>query len=272
MNQHLIKILVISGLISGAAVGAQQSTPKFEVASIKRQAPGPIAFAEIPRAIPQNRPGGVFNPAHITLKSLILFAYDLMSYQLIGGPDWLAVDQFEVDARAGGDVSNEQLKSMVRTLLDERFQLRVHNEQRTMAFQALVHARPDKLLGPNLIRMNECNGATARKLQQEDPVKYPFPNGPIKAGCSPNGLRVLVALLAPQLREIVVDATGLTGHFYFTIKFRGPTEQSAPGEAGDPSVPSLPVALSQQLGLKLESRRGPVNVLVIDSVQLPTAN
>jgi uncharacterized protein (TIGR03435 family) len=271
MNQRLVVIAVFLALTSGEVL-AEQTTPRFEVASIKPQAPGPIAFSEIPRAIPQNRPGGVFNPIHITLKTLILFAYDLMSYQLIGGPDWVVTDQFEVDARAGGDVSNEQLKLMVRTLLSERFQLTMHKEQRTMAFQALVHARPDKTLGPGLIKMNECNGATARRLQQEDPVRYPFPSGPTKAGCSQNGLRVLVDLLAPRLREIVMDATGLTGDFYFTIRFREPTEQPLASEAGDPSIPSLPVALSQQLGLKLESRRGPVDVLVIDSVQLPSAN
>ena len=160
----------------------------------------------------------------------------------------------------------KQLKLMVRTLLSERFQLRMHKEQRTLAFQALIHARPDKMLGPDLIRMDECNAATARRLQQEDPVKYPFPSGPTKAGCSQNGLRMLVPLLAPRLREIVVDATGLTGDFYFTIKFRESTEQSLANEAGDPSIPCLPVALSQQLGLKLESRRGPVDVRVIDSV------
>src|SRR5688500_11728978 len=122
----------IAAVLLGWTVVAAQSKLTFEVASIRPQ-PAPHSAASAGTAGPRVRPGGTFSSSHITVESLLTFAYDLRwPYQVIGGPDWIRQDMFQMDARAGREVSRDQIKLMVDSLLQDRFKLVFHREQREM--------------------------------------------------------------------------------------------------------------------------------------------
>jgi uncharacterized protein (TIGR03435 family) len=190
---------------------------------------------------------------------------------IVGGPDWTRQDRFEVNAKASTDAPADQITLMVRSLLRDRFRLVTHMEPREMQVLALVRARPDGPLGPNLIRIDECTAAAMRELRQKFPEKYPAVGGGAMSVCSSKGLGDLAVLLTIGQSTPVIDATGLTDNFYFTIR----SQYSAAGALrgltnNDPNLPALSTALQEQLGLTLESRRAKVEVLVIDSVERPT--
>jgi uncharacterized protein (TIGR03435 family) len=146
----IVGALLIAGVagvhVSGHAAQGPASEARFEVASVKmregqsRPSPPPSAMSLLGR-------GGVFH-ADFTVASLVQFAYDLRDFQVLGGPDWIRQDGFEINARAGFDPTPEQVRLMVRSLLKERFRLTTHSERRDMRFLALVLARDDRRLGP----------------------------------------------------------------------------------------------------------------------------
>jgi uncharacterized protein (TIGR03435 family) len=162
---------------------------------------------------------------------------------------------------------------MVRSLLEDRFKLVTRVEQREMRFLALVRARPNGALGPGLIRIDECSPAIVNELRRKFPEKYPMPIGGTISACSSKGLGDLALLLSLGQDTPVIDLTGLTDSFYFTLhsQFAG-LARLVGRERTDPNLPALSTALDEQLGVKLESRRGPVEVRVIDSVQEPDEN
>jgi uncharacterized protein (TIGR03435 family) len=201
-----------------------------------------------------------------------MFAHDLREYRIVGGPDWIWRDTFQIDARAGSDASADQVKLMVQALLEDRFKLAAHRERRQTRFQALVRARPNTPLGPSLLKMDDCSAAVVRDLRKTNPVRYPTPVGGIRSGCF--RLSDFADLLAVDLGTPVIDETGLTGVYYYTLRAQLPDVRGfallGARVGPDSDFPPLQTALEQQLGLKLESRRGPMEVLVIDSVQQPT--
>jgi uncharacterized protein (TIGR03435 family) len=259
----------IAAVVLGASGAAQQPTPRFEVASIKRvESPRP-SLAPIPRALP----GGQFRADMATVDSLLWFAYGVRQDLVVGGPDWARRDRFEISARAETEVPADQIKLMVRSLLEDRFRLAVHVEPREMRYQALVRARPDGSPGPGLERLDECSPAVVIELRRKFPEKYPMPTAGAISACSSKGLGDLATLLTMGLGTPVIDASGLTDSYYFTIRSQFSPAAALTGRTfDDPNLPALSTALDEQLGLKLESRRGPVDVLVIDSVQEPTEN
>ena len=253
------------------AVAAQAQKPAFEVASVKPQRELPAPFS--PDLMPRVKPGGVFSPTYATVEDLLAFAYDLKPYRISGGPDWIRHDRFAINARAGGDVSADGMKLMVQSLLEDRFNLRTHVERRDMRFGALVLARPDGRPGPSLLPIDECSPAVVNELRRKFPEKYPGPVSGGVAGSSSPGVTQLADMLTIGLGTPVVDATGLTGCFYYSFRSQFSLARALLGARGpreDPSLPALSTALEDELGLKLESRRGPMDVLVIDSVQQPT--
>jgi uncharacterized protein (TIGR03435 family) len=256
--------------LCGQSVAAQR--PRFEVASVK-PAGEPLSIMGIANSMPQARPGGRFNSTHATVEHLLMFAHDLRPYRIVGGPDWLRKDLFQINAIAGSDAPADQIKLMVRSLLEERFNLVTHVEPREMRFQALVRTRPDGPLGPSLFSIDECTPVIVNELRRKFPERYPTPGNGMTGGCTRSGVDLLADLLTIGLDTPVTDATGLKGSFYYTIRsqFRGLPPGLRVPEA-DPDLPALSTALEEQLGLKLESRRGPIDVLVIDSVQQPTEN
>jgi len=265
-----IAVLVVSALL-GASIAAQEPKPRFEVASIKRNESRRMSDSPVPRV----QPGGRFRAGNASVEQLLWYAYDWKSYRIVGGADWVRQDQFDVSAIAATEAPVAQIKLMVQSLLEDRFKLVMHVEQREMRYLALVRTRPDGPLGRGLVRIDECTPAIVNELRQKFPEKYPGPGQGMASGCSAKGLDTLADYVTIGQDIPVVDATGLEGSFYYFFRAQPviPAElRSRVRPGADVNLPDLSTALAEQLDLKLESRRGPVDMLVIDSVQPPTEN
>jgi uncharacterized protein (TIGR03435 family) len=256
----------------------------FEVASIK---PNPAGFAGPTQT--QLHPGGRFVATNIPVVLLIGQAFQVQGYRLVGGPHWLATDGFDIDAKADGELfpkgGQRPLEGPLRALLADRFKLVVHSETRPWPIYALVVARSDGRLGPNLTRSSrtDCDAVQAA-AQGRGGGPLPPPAGgqaPPCGGMTGNGRFAvdsrtpaeLAGMLSATLNARVVDRTGLTGLFNAHLTWtpdRMPQQPDPDRPAIDPNGPSIFTAVQEQLGLKLESTTGPVEVLVIDRVERPT--
>jgi uncharacterized protein (TIGR03435 family) len=247
---------------------AARQSPAFEVVSIK-----PNVSASFPVG-PAARPGGVFVSNNVSLASIIRFAYNLPDYRLAGGPQWMRSEQFDVDARAARDASSEELRQMVQTLLRDRFRLIVRWERRDMPMYALLLERSDKRLGPGLRPASaDCvlPGGRIRSALEERKTA----NGGVSSRRTCASMSALVSTLSNALQGPVDDRTALAGLWDYELSFTGqPWRNVDPAVAArDPNdAPALFTAVQEQLGLKLESSRGPVEVLVIDSAERPAPN
>jgi uncharacterized protein (TIGR03435 family) len=258
------------------------SLPSFEAASIKENK-GPMT------GLSDSSGPGRFSRRYITLAQLLIYAYEVAEFQIEGGPDWVRTRHFDVQATAEGTPSADQTRLMVQRLLAERFNLMTHVETRDMPRYALVMARSDKGLGPKLQRSAfDCPAI----VKARGPGYRP-PAGPPQPGEAPRcGLRFLMGggsmtimvegqpmtafakTLQAHAGRVVIDKTGLTGTYDIELETEIQSVPGVPDDAfGKPREGlSLSTALPEQLGLKLESERGPVEVLVIDRVEPPTPN
>lgn len=216
---------------------------------------------------------------NVTLRGVIAAAYGIESYQLMGGPPWADSDRFDIVATAGTNAPLEETNLMLRALLAERFKLMVHDEEREMPIYALVRSRADGQLGPAMKRSTADCGPTGRG-------RGPGPTAGCSAWLGPGSMALagqpiaqLVRALGMFFEQPVVDQTGLEGNYDVNLSYspEGGRGLAAPPPGTplpppDPDKPSLFAALQEQLGLKLESRRGPVRVVVIDSASPPTEN
>ncbi len=253
-------VLVICSLT--ATLGAQQPSPAFEVASVKPSAPAAVGAVFSGSGL-NVRPGGAFSATNYTVAQLMTFAYNLFAEQIVGGPDWIRAERFTVTARAATDVPRDQIRRMVQTLLADRFRLRVRSDTREMPVLELLLVRSDGSVGPNL-----HNCANEKDKGGISTPEKPFvapPGGAVAAGDCSN-LASLVGLASARMAAIVVNRTGLAGDWRYNIYF----DPQLSVEASSSNLPSFVGALREQLGLKLERTRGPVSVLVIESVERPT--
>jgi uncharacterized protein (TIGR03435 family) len=250
----------------------------FDVASVRPNTSGPGS------PFVRRLPGGGLEVGNVLLRDLIMYAYGVQRFRLFGGPDWIASERFDISARAGGDVSATPIAGiapetlMLRALLAERFKLAVHRETRELPIFELVLARGDGQLGPQLRRSAaDCNAKAANAADGSRPPDAP--GGRPQCG-SRGGPGTMIAggmpvsafpdFLAGFVQRTVVDRTGLTGLWDVDLTF---APDVVPGAASqDTSRPSLFTALQEQLGLRLEPATGPVEVLVIDRVERPTAD
>jgi uncharacterized protein (TIGR03435 family) len=259
MIRRAVVLAFVCAVVGVSAHGPDQERPTFEVASVKpRTLPGTTLSA------PQGaRPGGAFGMVNSTVERLVTYAYDLPDYQVIGGPAWVRTDRFDIAARAGREASVPDIRRMLQSLLEDRFKLRTHTEQREMTLYKLVMARGDGRLGPNIKESDdEC-----KRLVQRPPN---VPAGAVTVtGCST--IAHLARSSAQTMAAPVTDATGLVGPFEYAFYYSSGGEGLRAGTSISPDVsaPAFPSALQEQLGLKLEAARGPVEVLVIDSVERP---
>jgi uncharacterized protein (TIGR03435 family) len=270
----MLRAALTIAFVGGVAVGVtaqatqQQAAPAFEVASVKPAESLRLSVAPVPRA----QPGGRFRADSAPLSSLLWFAYGVRHDLIVGGPEWVRQDLFQISAKAQDDASAAEIGLMVQSLLRDRFRLVAHKELREMPVQALVRTQPDGPLGQGLLPMSECSPAIVNELRRKLPEKYPTPMGGMISGCSSVGLDSLATLLSLEGTP-VIDATGLTGSFYYTLRSQfSPVPEALLGRPNthDPNLPALSTALEEQLGLRLQSRRAPIEVLVIDSVERPT--
>jgi uncharacterized protein (TIGR03435 family) len=236
---------------------APADRPAFEVASIKVDNSGSRNSGT------STRDGGLFIGTNVSVKQLITQSYRLQDFQVIGGPDWINTAAFDIQARAAeGAVPKETgprdyskpdtMALMVQSLLEERFQLKVRHETREMPVYILsVGKDGSKLKAP---------------AGQTGSMRANSSNGKMSVVGSGAPVTALATFIGQQLRRAVVDKTNLTDLFDFELNW---ISSNAPADEVGPSVFT---ALQEQLGLKLESSKAPVEVLVIESVEKPSEN
>jgi uncharacterized protein (TIGR03435 family) len=275
LSEVLVRRIVLSAVIvalGSTGLIAQQSRLTFEVASVKPQKAPPLV-PELAGRLLRVLPGGILNVSSITVESLIEFAYNLRNYQIVGGPDWIRRDGFEVNARAPmPDATTDEARLMVRALLEDRFGLTARMDERDMRHHALVLSRSPDQLGPYLrhFAKEDCTPEVAKSARAA--FSRQTPQGARVEGATCGEMWLLERIASRESDLPVIDATGLTGRVVFDLHYRSSGVATGPASASDPSLALFADAIEEQLGLKLEQRRGPVTVLVIESVQQPTEN
>ena len=211
---------------------------QFEVASIK------------PSDAPDGSSSGItttpgrISAHNVTLRRCVRGAWDLEDAQIFGGPKWFDEDRYNIDAKAAGSAGDHDLMIMLQALLAERFKLVVHREQRTFSGYALVVGKGLKA------KPSEGNGSSINSTRKSIAAH----------GCT---MAHLAEKLSEALHVAVVDQTGIPGGFDFMLEWS--PEDMASG-------PSLFTALQEQLGLKLQASKVPVEVVVVDRAEKPTEN
>jgi uncharacterized protein (TIGR03435 family) len=263
--RHIAQLAVTCVVASTALAGQE---PRFEVASLKRNTSGSTSTSM------SDRPDGGLVMENGTLRNLIFNAYRPQSTELVGAPAWLT-DRYDLIAKAAGPATPEQRAAMLRTLLAEQLHLQAHYEMREQPVYELVFARRDRSLGPQLVRTDrDCAGASAaRDAGKPAPTLSPASNGAPPCGIRANrgeflagGVTMdgLARNLGSRAGRVIFDRTGLEGYYQITLTF-------APDIAADAAdAPTLFTALQEQLGLKLEPSRAPLQTLIIDRVERPT--
>jgi uncharacterized protein (TIGR03435 family) len=201
--------------------------------------------------------------------TLIRIAYNVTDAQIVGGPDWVRKDLFEINARTADAVSLDGMRPMVASLLAERFNLTLHREQRTMRGALLMMAREDRRRGPKLSRCEDPNAPPPPPT----PVRMPVRGLPIQVRCQP--MATLAAVASSLMGVPVVDRTDLDGLWSYSFFYLDPTpipEGRLRDLAEAENTPPFPLALNAELGLRLQDSNGPFEVIVIDSVEQPTPN
>ena len=230
-------VLVTIGLNQIAA----QTEPRFEVASLKAS-PTDAGGTTVYNPTPER-----FAADNITTRTLIALAWDVRVFQVSGGPNWLDSQRYDIVAKPEGDPTDERLRRMVRTLLAERFQLQVHHASKEMPVFVLEIAKGgSKLTAPSPGDGPEMRGKnghlTAKRVTAE----------------------LLARILANELERPVLNRTGIDGSFDVDLEWT-PEQNTDPG-------PSIFTAIQEQLGLRLQSQRALVDVLIVDRIERPSAN
>lgn len=275
------------------AFGQPQGPAQFEVASVKPAAP--LTGRGTPALGPGSSDPERVNYRYVTIKSLLIRAYGMPVNQIVG-PPWIEADYFDIEAKVSPGASKEQVNVMLQNLLADRFKLAVHRETREVSIYEMTIAKGGSKLKPYIEDLNPPQPDPTKLVPMDKngvPILRP---GQLMLTTSKEGDRTvtarkqtvggtpgLVATLSAELGRPVVDKTGLTGDYDYSVTFspsvRSPQSQSAalPGPgAPTPSssaAPELVVALEEQLGLKLQAKKGPIEVLVVDGgSRTPTEN
>ena len=255
--------LIAVGILALAVtvvLGAQApASPTFEVASVK-----PVMPDDQEPSLISAPPGGWFTTKNMNLRFVIESAYQIQDDQLIGGPDWLATDRFDIVARAGADASREQLTLRIQSLLADRFKLAVHRDTKELSVYALVFARADHRLGAGW-KSTQCPEPEVDVKQVQPCLSLNVTTGRMMLRGAT--MTLILRFLAGTVSRVVVDRTGMNGRYDVDLEW-----SPALSGGGDPNRPSIFTAVQEQLGLRLESSKGPVDVLVIDHIERPTGN
>jgi uncharacterized protein (TIGR03435 family) len=266
---------------------------RFEVVAIKAFDQGSGQF------LMRMTPGRFDSTVPVAI--LLRQALQKPDYQIVGAPGWMDTERYSITAKAPEGAPPAAISVMLVNLLKDRFQLATHLETREQPIFNLVFARADGRLGPDLKATSaECQAIMVERIAAAKAAagrggppalpSMPGPNDPLPCGfgrllpgsvaVSGRTLAQFVSVLSDLARRPVIDKTGLTGMYDFALKF-APETAGAPGPFAmmpggptlppvDPDAPSFVTAVQEQLGLKLESARGPVEVVVIDKFEKPT--
>jgi len=272
MRGRVWLLVKMATLLAGAATCLAGQTAAFEVVSVK---PSPSLGTGM--SISTSR-GGILDITNATLRALIVFAYNVRDFQVTGGPSWIDTDRYDIAARpphddaeapATGDAAGASRADLTRTrmqaLLADRFKLAILTETNELPIYVLVVAR---------------NGPYFELSKTDNPQRGISSQRGLLT-CTRVTMKTLAEMgLAPRLGRPVIDKTGLTGEYDFKIQYvdDGPLKPGVepaadgPDAANDLSGPTLALALQEQLGLKLQSQKGPVRVIVVESAERASAN
>jgi uncharacterized protein (TIGR03435 family) len=247
-------VALLSGIALAVAQGPTQK-PAFEAATIKPTQAAPGSLSGI------NEVKGRLIARNVTLRRCIRGAYDIPETLILGGPKWIDEEHYDIEATAGGPAGGNELTIMLQSLLTERFHLAFHREPREIFGYALVVAKG----GLKAAATKNTPGGTNAN----------YSGGSIDAQAST--MANLAQKLSEALKVPVSDSTQTEGRFNFTLSWNpNDGKPLPPNPTGNPSAelsrPSIFTALQEQLGLKLESRKVPVDVIVIDRAEKPDAN
>jgi uncharacterized protein (TIGR03435 family) len=302
MKRTFIGVLTAVVAVVTAQAQSPERLPSFEVVSVKQNNSGPGGRMQM-----ITQPGGRFLATNAPLKLVIsdafLGAQPLGPSRVLGGPEWIDSARYDINAKASQEFQRptgglpgppKELLLMLRSLLEDRFKLKAHLETRELPVYELVVARVDGKLGPQLRQSTlDCDAVlAARRAGAPEPPRQPMEppqcgamRGPARIISGGIPMQQFTTMLTVALADdsgsvgrdqgrLVIDKTGLTGRFEFMLAFtpqQMPTQAPPPGVPPiDPNGPGFFTALEEQLGLKLQSARGPVEVVVIDSVERPT--
>jgi uncharacterized protein (TIGR03435 family) len=271
-------------VFTATSLGQTQSPParpQFDVASIKLNAGGA-------RAVSIGAPSpGTFRAENIWLRFLIEMAWNVKDFQVSGGQVWATSNRYDINARAPGNATFEQMRPMLQTLLEDRFQLALHRESKELPVYALVPGKggiKPKVSGKENCITEDPNAppSTPAPGRQALPSCGAMMTSPRNLHGTAISMEQLIAALSNTMQRTVVDQTGFTGPFDVHLEWT--EDQSTPGFWApglappasalptDGSRPSIFTVLQEQLGLRLESTKGPVEMLVIDHAERPSAN
>ena len=297
MAERKLRLAGVAVLALGTAIAAnaqsQPPEPRFEVASVKPSKSGEQAVSNFPLG-PGDvyvRNGGYFSAHGFPFTIYLMFAYkivgDRAQYPLQQLPDWAKGEPYDIDARLASDPGKDGMRAAVRALLADRFGFAIHYEEREAPMLAFVLAHSGKT-GPQLQAHAEGSPCPTEEARVESEVVqgkpalcngiFPLPvsvPGRFRFGGRNVTLAFIADTFSGSFGRPMIDGTGLSGTFDFTIEFvqerRGATQpdaQTQPDEAG----PTFEEALRTQLGIKLQSTKGRMKVMVVDHIQRPSAN
>ncbi|HWF46023.1 MAG TPA: TIGR03435 family protein [Bryobacteraceae bacterium] len=255
----LLGMIAAHTTILVSIASAQQSTPqspdsgaKFDLVSIR-----PVALSSREPVDFRVQPGGRLMITNSTLKPIIREAFAAKDYQITGGPAWLDDDRFDITAKSDRDRSAKEMMAMLQTTLVERFRLKYHWQPKRVNVYALVIAKRQPELKPSTADQSYIR-LIRNSPQDQVGVSYTI-----------IAKKVSMSIFAARLGELelgrpVIDETGLKGEFDFQLNY----------DVGDTpgADPQIFTAIREQLGLKLRSQKGDVQVLVIEHVEKPSEN
>jgi uncharacterized protein (TIGR03435 family) len=255
MNSNATPIAIVSAFslftFIGGAQGQSTGTvkPHFEVAAVKPSNPTPGPNDR--RAFSSN---GRFEASGLSLVALVSYAYGVENYQISQtGPGWIYSDRYDIVAKEGGNVSNDQVLLMVQSLLEDRFKLMLHRETKELPVFALI-------VGKNGLKLKKS----------ADDARYSIRVSGDQWTVTHLDMPGLATRLSREVGRTVVDMTGVTGPFDFTLEWAHEHPPDANG--ADSGAPSLFTAVEEQLGLKLEPRKQATELLTIERVERPSEN
>jgi uncharacterized protein (TIGR03435 family) len=254
MKVRFLAILIVAVSFSVIRVSAETPAGQslaFDAATVKRNMSGASGWGS-------DSTNGLLRITNATMQSLITYAFDVRDFQISGGPGWLTADRYDITGKPENGAHDAQMKEMLRTLLAERFQLQTHRETKNGSVYALVVAKS----GMKLEVTTNPNHRTSHTSASADGKRTFHAEG--------FNMDELAASLANILRQTVVDRTGDAGKYDFDLSWM--PDPGTSNNAADLSGPSIFTALQEQIGLRLESQKGPIPILVIDRVERPSEN
>ena len=288
MRAASVFVSLISSFLFAPNTARGQDSAKlaFEVATVKPAAP--LTGRGTPRGGPGTADPERVNYTYVSMKNLLMAAYNLPVNQVFG-PPWIDSEHYDIVAKVPPGSTKEQVNVMLQNLLADRFQLVVHRETKEIPLYELVVAKNGPKIKPYVEDPNPPKPEPGKPFATDkDGNPIPRPGGLMMmmsqgkrrvtaSKQSIGGTPGLTTMLGAELGRPVVDKTGLTGDYDYTIEFRPQGPNAAPPgqrlEPNDSDAPDILVAVQEQLGLRLEAKKGPIEVVVVDSGEKsPTEN